>query len=167
MGKQYQYYCADCDCRRDGLLDHPVGIGGYSWNCPECNGTVRSYEVPMIKQPSRMGFLVTPEAIFAFMHDWRKCEVDLDEPYYISLPDFSDVPLDAKFVSVNYLPMRMAFLLIMEHEDFPTVCEGCEITIHDSTHTPVKVQISLGLPPLKDNGPSEEEIAEKLVESLL
>jgi len=42
----YQYYCKDCNCKRQGLLDSPaIGIGGWQWNCPECNGTIDSYEV--------------------------------------------------------------------------------------------------------------------------
>lgn len=32
----WQYFCNACGCKRGGLLDHPVGIGGYSWACPEC-----------------------------------------------------------------------------------------------------------------------------------
>ena len=48
--KQYQYYCKKCFTTRQGLVDMPAGIGGYSWNCPECAkqgkpGMVWSYEV--------------------------------------------------------------------------------------------------------------------------
>jgi hypothetical protein len=50
---KHQYYCKDCGTKREGLLDHPaVGIGGYSWDCPRCNGTVDSEEVePAIRKP--------------------------------------------------------------------------------------------------------------------
>lgn len=34
--KCWQYYCRNCGNLREGLLDHPHGIGGYSWACPEC-----------------------------------------------------------------------------------------------------------------------------------
>ena len=49
---KHQYYCKDCGTEREGLLDHPaVGIGGYSWNCPRCNGTVDSKEVDKSRKP--------------------------------------------------------------------------------------------------------------------
>ena len=50
---KHQYYCKDCGTEREGLLDHPaVGIGGYSWSCPRCNGTVDSKEVePAERKP--------------------------------------------------------------------------------------------------------------------
>lgn len=32
----YQYFCKQCGYERDGLLDRPVGIDGYSWACPKC-----------------------------------------------------------------------------------------------------------------------------------
>ncbi len=35
-GLIWQYACARCGNKRDGLLDRKHGIGGYSWACPEC-----------------------------------------------------------------------------------------------------------------------------------
>src|SRR5688572_28047723 len=32
----HQYFCNRCGTKRKGLLDDAVGIGGYSWACPEC-----------------------------------------------------------------------------------------------------------------------------------
>lgn len=39
------YYCKDCGNERDGLLDHPAGMGGYSWHCPQCkSANIGSFE---------------------------------------------------------------------------------------------------------------------------
>lgn len=32
----YKYYCHNCGHERDGLLDTPPGIGGWSHDCPHC-----------------------------------------------------------------------------------------------------------------------------------
>ncbi len=41
----YQYYCTLCGYEREGLLDSPAGIGGYSTTCPQCSGFYWSYIV--------------------------------------------------------------------------------------------------------------------------
>jgi len=54
---KYQYFCTKCGTERDSLLDHPaIGIGGYSWNCPRCNGPVDSREVVMSEAPKKIWY---------------------------------------------------------------------------------------------------------------
>lgn len=43
----WQYFCRKCGYERVGLLDHPHGIGGYSWSCPECG----SYDIDSKPSP--------------------------------------------------------------------------------------------------------------------
>ena len=51
---KYQYFCTKCGATRDSLLDHPAESGGYSWNCPRCNGPVDSSEVVMNEAPKKI-----------------------------------------------------------------------------------------------------------------
>lgn len=45
--QRWQYYCLKCGTTRDGLLDRPHGIGGYSWACPDCKShDIGSYSMP-------------------------------------------------------------------------------------------------------------------------
>ena len=80
---KHQYYCKDCGTEREGLLDHPaVSIGGYSWNCPRCNGTVDSKEVDKSRKPMTEreimeqakvdGFNAIDTAIFAIGVRWAE-----------------------------------------------------------------------------------------------
>lgn len=51
---KYQYFCTKCGATRDSFLDHPAESGGYSWNCPRCNGPVDSSEVVMNEAPKKI-----------------------------------------------------------------------------------------------------------------
>lgn len=48
--KMYRYYCDHCGHEREGLLDMPPGIGGWSHDCPRCKAMIiNAHEIKVSK----------------------------------------------------------------------------------------------------------------------
>lgn len=55
----HQYFCKKCGYEREGQLDHPAGIGGYSWACPQCKShDIDSREVIMTNEKTQLDKLL-------------------------------------------------------------------------------------------------------------
>ena len=119
---KYQYFCTKCGTTRDSLLDHPaIGIGGYSWNCPRCNGPVDSREIVVSEAPKKIWF--DPEECSAGPVQFYDDEIpyireDLVDALVAALEELVDlIDNDYEMDSLTTQPSRAALAKLEESHD--------------------------------------------------